>query len=94
LDVQLCQLIQVPQAFSSEDEIKDLLGKLFKLDAQEQIWSVSDSQHFYQMAPGYQNLLCLLMHATYKLNRTYLKVPQFKYCELLKSTFSPFDTYE
>ncbi|HTE02053.1 MAG TPA: hypothetical protein VK668_22345 [Mucilaginibacter sp.] len=94
LDVQLCQLMQVPQAFSSEDEIKNLLGRLFKLDDQEQIWPVSNSQHYYQMAPGYQNLLCLLMHATYKLNTTYLKVPQLKYCELLKINFSPFDTYE
>jgi len=94
LDVQLCQLMQVPQAFSSEDEIKDLLGRLFKADDQEQIWPVSNSRHFYQMAPGYQNLLCLLMHATYKLNTTYLKVPQMKYCELLKSNFSPFNTYE
>ena len=34
------------------------------------------------------------MHATYKLNTTYLKVPQMKYCELLKFNFSPFDTYE
>lgn len=94
LDEQLCQLMQVPQAFSSEEELKDLLGRLFKLDGQEQIWSVSNSPYHYQMAPGYQNLLCLLMHATYKLNTTYLKVPQMKYCELLKSTFSPFDTYE
>ena len=94
LDVQLCQLMQVPQAFSNEEEIKDLLDILFKLDAQEQIWPMSNSPHYYQMAPGYQNLLCLLMHATYKLNTTYLKVPQMKYCELLKSNFSPFDTYE
>jgi hypothetical protein len=94
LDVQLCQLMQVPQAFSSEDEIKNLLGRLFKLDEQEQIWVVSNSTHFYQIAPGYQNLLCLLMHATYKLNTTYLKVPQLKYCDLLKTNFSPFDTYE
>ncbi|MDO3629079.1 hypothetical protein [Mucilaginibacter sp. BT774] len=94
LDMQLCQLMQVPQAFSSEDEIKDLLGRLFKADDQEQIWPISNSQHYYQMAPGYQNLLCLLMHATYKLNTTYLKVPQMKYCELLKFNFSPFDTYE
>lgn len=94
LDTQLCQLMQVPQAFNTEDEIKDLLGGLFKADDQEQVWPVSNSQHSYQMAPGYQNLLCLLMHATYKLNTTYLKVPQMKYCELLKFNFSPFDTYE
>lgn len=94
MDEQLCQLMQVPQVFNSEDDIKELLGRLFKLDTQGQIWPVSDGAHFYQMAPGYQNLLCLLMHATYKLNTTYLKVPQMKYCELLKSNFSPFETYE
>lgn len=94
LDAQLCQLMQVPKVFNSEDEIKELLGRLFKLDGQEQIWSVSNSVYYYQMAPGYQNLLCLLMHATYKLNTTYLKVPQMKYCQLLRSNFSPFDTYE
>jgi hypothetical protein len=94
LDDQLCQLMQVPKVFSSDDEIKDLLGRLFKLDDQEQTWPESNSPHYYQMAPGYQNLLCLLMHATYKLNTTYLKVPQMKYCELLKSNFSPFETYE
>ncbi|WP_462266458.1 hypothetical protein [Mucilaginibacter sp.] len=94
LDVQLCQMMQVPQAFSSEDEIKALLDRLFKLEGQEQIWPVSKTLDYYRMAPGYQNLLCLLMHATYKLNTTYLKVPQLKYCELLKNNFSPFDTYE
>ena len=94
LDVQLCQLMQVPQVFSAEDEIKDLLGRLFKADGQEQVWPVNNSLHHYQMAPGYQNLLCLLMHATYKLNTTYQRVPQLKYCELLKTTFSPFETYE
>ncbi|SEN09358.1 hypothetical protein SAMN05192574_102432 [Mucilaginibacter gossypiicola] len=94
LDAQLCQLMQVPKVFNSEDEIKELLGRLFKLDDQEQMWSLSDSEYYYQMAPGYQNLLCLLMHATYKLNTTYLKVPQVKYCELLKSNFSSFETYE
>jgi hypothetical protein len=94
LDVQLCQLMQVPQAFSREDEIKDLLGRLFTLEGQEHIWPMRNSLHYYQVAPGYQNLLCLLMHATYKLNTTYLKVPQMKYCELLKTNFSPFETYE
>jgi hypothetical protein len=94
LDVQICRLMQVPQAFSNEDEIKDLLGNLFKADGQEQVWPVSNSLHHYQMAPGYQNLLCLLMHATYKLNTTYQRVPQLKYCELLKTNFSPFETYE
>jgi hypothetical protein len=94
LDVQLCQLMQVPQVFSSEDEIKCLLGNLFKADGQEQVWPVNNSLHHYRMAPGYQNLLCLLMHATYKLNTTYQRVPQLKYCELLKTNFSPFETYE
>ncbi len=94
LDVQLCQLMQVPKVFSSEIEIKELLGRLFKLDEQEQFWPAIDSLHYCQMAPGYQNLLCLLMHATYKLNTTYLKVPQLKYCELLKTNFSPFETYD
>jgi len=94
LDEQLCQLMQVPQAFKSEDNIKAMLGRLFKAEGQEEIWRVNDSPYYHQMAPGYQNLLCLLMHATYKLNTTYLKVPQIKYCELLKTNFSPFDTYE
>lgn len=94
LDMQLCQLMQVPQVFSSEDEIKGLLGNLFKADGQEQVWPVSNNLDHYQMAPGYQNLLCLLMHATYKLNTTYLRIPQLKYCELLKYNFSPFETYE
>jgi hypothetical protein len=94
LDKQLCELTQVPQVFNTEDEIKALLGRLFKTDERGKIWSVNDSRHYYQMAPGYQNLLCLLMHATYKLNTTYLRVPQMKYCELLKLNFSPFETIE
>jgi len=94
LDTQLCQLMQVSQAFKSENEIKAMLGRLFNAEGQEEIWPVSDSPYYHQMAPGYQNLLCLLMHATYKLNATYLRVPQIKYCELLKTNFSPFDTYE
>jgi hypothetical protein len=94
LDGQLCQLMQVPQVFNSEKEIKDFLSRLFTVEDQEQIWPANNERFYYQMAPGYQNLLCLLMHATYKLNATYLRVPQIKYCELLKSNFSPFDTYE
>ncbi|MXV52680.1 hypothetical protein GS399_17030 [Pedobacter sp. HMF7647] len=93
LDQELCQLMQVPQIFGSEDEIKDLLGGLFKSEGRAQIWSGNES-YYYEMAPGYQNLLCLLMHATYKLNRIYLKVQLARYCELLKSNFSPFDTIE
>jgi hypothetical protein len=94
LDQQLCQLMQVPQAFNSEDDIKAMLGRLFKTEGQEEIWPVINERAYNEMAPGYQNLLCLLMHATYKLNATYLRVPQIKYCELLKTNFSPFDTYE
>lgn len=94
LDEELCLLMQVPQIFNSGDEIKELLGKLFKVEGQEQLWQVSNGTIYYEMAQGYQNLLCLLMHATYKLNGTYLKIPQFKYCELLKSNFSPFATIE
>ncbi len=86
--------MQVPQVFLSEHDIKTLLGRLFEIDGQEQLWPVTDEPHFYAMAPGYQNMLCLLMHATYKLNTTYLKVPQIKYSELLKLNFSPFDTIE
>lgn len=94
MDEQLCKLMQVPQVFSTEEDIKNLLGKLFIVEGQEQIWPANNSPYYYHMAPGYQNLLCLLMHATYKLNTTYLKVPQIKYCELLKSNFSPFETIE
>lgn len=65
LDSQLCQLIMVPEVFHTEDEIKELLGKLFKVDSQKQIWPISRDPHYYEMAPGYQKLLCLLMHATY-----------------------------
>jgi hypothetical protein len=94
LDSHLCQQIMVPQVFHTEDEIKELLGRLFKVDGQEPIWPISRDSHYYEIAPGYQKLLCLLMHATYKLNDTYIRISQIKYCELLKSSFSPFNTYE
>jgi len=94
LDTQLCEKMQVPQVFFTEQDIKTLLGRLFAIDGQEQLWPVSAEPFYYDMAQGYQNMLCLLMHATYKLNTTYLKVPQVRYCELLKLNFSPFDTIE
>jgi hypothetical protein len=94
LDYELCSQMQVPHVFNTEDEIKSLLGRLFETEGQQQIWSRNNSKFYYEIAPGYQNLLCLLMHATYKLNGTYVKVPQIKYCELLKLNFSPFQTIE
>jgi hypothetical protein len=94
LDKQLCQLMQVPQVFFVEKEIKELLGRLFEAEGQEPLWLMVAEPQYYEMAPGYQNLLCLLMHATYKLNTMYVKVPQVRYCELLKSNFSSFDTIE
>jgi hypothetical protein len=91
LDGQLCQLMEVPQAFNSEEEIKDLLGRLFKPEGQEQLWTTRNDSFYYEISDGYQNVLSLLMHATYKLNALHLrKIRQLKYCELLKSTFSPF----
>lgn len=94
LDSHLCQQIMVPKVFHTEGEIKELLGRLFQVDGQEPIWPISRDSPYYEMAQGYQKLLCLLMHATYKLNDTYIKISQIKYCELLKSKFSPFNTIE
>lgn len=90
LDPKLCQIMQVPQVFFSEQEISGLLGGLFEPEQKSADKLPPVEHQYHELAQGYQQLLSLLMHATYKLNSMHFKIPLREYCELLQQTFSPF----
>ena len=90
LDSKLCQIMQVPQVFFSEQEIGKLLGGLFEPEQKDADKFPSGEHQYHEVAQGYQHLLSLLMHATYKLNSMHFKIPLREYCVLLQQTFSPF----
>lgn len=90
LDPDSCHILQVPQVFHTEDQIRELLGSMFK-SCSDQLDKLPQMElRYLEVAPNYQNLLSLLMHATYKLNGKYQRVPLKGYCELLLGSFSPF----
>lgn len=90
LDPDICHILQVPQDFHTEDQIRELLGSMFK-SSSDQLDKLPEKElRYMELAPNYQHLLSLLMHGTYKLNDKYQRVPLKEYCELLKLTFSPF----
>lgn len=93
-DEQLCEALNVPVIFPDEDKVKYLLGSLFDIPDKAPRIFPSTVHHYRQLSPGYMNLLCLLMHATYKLNHSYTRTPLKQYCALLKSTFSSFESIE
>lgn len=91
-DQHLCDVLNIPVVFTDEETVKELLGSMFE-SADHTVLTTKPHQ-YWQLSPAYMNLLCLLMHATYKLNHNYIRLPLRPYCQLLKSTFSPFESIE
>lgn len=91
LDTDLCKQLSVPQAFFEEKEVRELLISLSDADSTSSLFF---EHRYFELSPNYQNLLSLLMHATYKLNGIYVKIALKHYCEMLKRTFSPFQSTE
>ena len=90
LDPDISHILQAPQAFHTEDQIQELLGSMFKSSSDQQENLPEMELRYLELAPNYQHLLSLLMHAAYKLNDKYQRVPLKEYCELLMLGFSPF----
>jgi hypothetical protein len=92
IDPLFCKELNLTPVFETEKEIGVLLGSLFTTSPKDGFGN--SRPQYYEMPAGYQNVLCLLMHATYKLNLPYQRLPLKLYCELLKKAFSPFKTIE
>jgi len=92
IDPLFCKELKLSPVFETEKEIRFLLGSLFSTSPKDGF--VDNEPQYHEMPAGYQNVLCLLMHATYKLNLPYERLPLKLYCELLKKAFSPFKTIE
>lgn len=93
-DEALCDALKVPLVFSDQNAVEKLLGSFFDTSNGASAVFPSSDHHYWQLSPGYMNLLCLLMHATYKLNHSYTRTTLKQYCALLKASFSPFESIE
>jgi hypothetical protein len=94
IDPVFCKEINLPPVFEAESDILSLLSMLFSMPSYDGSTLLNSEHQYYEMPAGYQNVLCTLMHATYKLNFPYQRLPLKPYCALLKQTFSPFKTIE
>jgi hypothetical protein len=94
LDVPKCKSLSLTPEFQAENDIAELLGSMFT-DISGEPGKLPDSPHrFYELPLDYQPILYLLMHATYKLNYTYTRLPLEEYSKCLKATFSVYDAIE
>jgi hypothetical protein len=94
IDIHECQTQVLTQAFKSEKEIKTLLGNMF-IDLSNKQSIIPETPHgFYELPQNYQVILNLLMHATYKLNYTYTNLKLLPYAQLLKDTFSTYNSID
>jgi hypothetical protein len=94
LDLPKCKSLSLTPEFKAESDVVELLGSMF-VDISEEHNKLSGSPHrFYELPLDYQPILYLLMHATYKLNYTYTRLPLEEYSKCLKATFSVYDTIE
>jgi hypothetical protein len=94
LDIHKCSSLAPIQEFKTSKEIHALLGSMFKDISGKQTQIPDSAHHYYELPPNYQVILNLLMHATYKLNYIYTKLPFPPYAKLLKDTFSPYHGIE
>jgi hypothetical protein len=94
IDPVFCKEINLSRVFETESDILTLLGTLFSTPTKVPKYFLDSEPQYFEMPSGYQSVLCVLMHATYKLNLPYEKLPLKLYCELLKKSFSPFKTIE
>ena len=94
LDVSKCKSLSLTPEFQAESDVLELLGSMFA-DISGEPSKLPDSPHrFYEWPLDYQPILYLLMHATYKLNYTYTRLPLEEYSKCLKATFSVYDAIE
>ncbi|GAC1307063.1 MAG: hypothetical protein NVSMB24_18290 [Mucilaginibacter sp.] len=94
LDVPKCKSLSLTPEFKTESDVAELLGSMFA-DISGEHSKLPDSPHrFYELPIDYQPILYLLMHATYKLNYTYTRLPLEEYSKCLKATFSVYDAIE
>jgi hypothetical protein len=94
LDVPKCKSLSLTPEFKAESDVVELLGSIFA-DISGEHSKLPDSLHrFYELPLDYQPILYLLMHATYKLNYTYTRLPLEEYSKCLKATFSVYDAIE
>jgi hypothetical protein len=94
LDMPKCRSLSLTPEFQTESDVAELLGSMFT-DISGEPDKLPDSPHrFYELPLDYQPILYLLMHATYKLNYTYTRLPLEEYSKCLKATFSVYDAIE
>jgi hypothetical protein len=94
LDMPKCRSLSLTPEFQTEIDVAELLGSMF-VDISGEHSKLPDSPHrFYELPLDYQPILYLLMHATYKLNYTYTRLPLEEYSKCLKATFSVYDSIE
>ena len=94
LDMPKCKSLSLTPEFQTESDVSELLGSMFT-DISGGPGKLPDSPHrFYELPLDYQPILYLLMHANYKLNYTYTRLPLEEYSKCLKATFSVYDAIE
>jgi hypothetical protein len=94
LDIHRCKSVAILPFFKTEKEVENLLGELFCASENAGV-SLPDREHrYYELSSDYQPILCLLMHATYKLNHTFTRIKLEPYSALLKQSFSAFQGIE
>lgn len=94
LDLPKCKSLSLTPEFKVESDVVELLGSMF-VDISKEHNKLPDSPHrFYELPLDYQPILYLLMHATYKLNYTYTRLPLEEYSKSLKATFSVYNAIE
>lgn len=94
LDLLKCKSLSLTPEFKAESDILELLGSMFADISGEHSKLPDSPRRFYELPLDYQPILYLLMHATYKLNYTYTRLPLEEYSKCLKATFSVYDAIE
>ena len=94
LDLPESRSLRLTPDFKTEGDVLHLLGIMFTDISGSNIILPSSPFRFYELPIDYQPILYLLMHATYKLNYNYTRLPLDEYCKALKNTFSVYETIE
>jgi hypothetical protein len=94
LNMPKCKSLSLTPEFKAESDVVELLGSMFADISGEQSKLFDSPHRFYELPLDYQPILYLLMHATYKLNYTYTRLPLEEYSKCLKATFSVYDAIE
>jgi hypothetical protein len=94
LELPESRSIRLTPDFKTESDVLYLLGIMFTDISGSNNLLPSSPFRFYELPIDYQPILYLLMHATYKLNYNYTRLPLDEYCKVLKNTFSVYETIE